>query len=480
MKPIVSVIFAVITSTLTACQSEPSDSSQGEGSATSDFMCAIDKDCDDGLFCNGMERCAPASKDANSSGCILASAPPCKSEGLCEEEAGLCRVECDEDPDPDGDGSVSILCGGDDCDDSNSNRYPGNTEVCDDEDVDEDCDPTTFGFRDQDSDGWPDAQCCNDEACGTDCDDLVAVIHPSENELCDGLDNDCNGEIDEGVAYGDLPIWYRDADGDGFGLLTAQRAVCASQLEGYVRIGGDCDDLESRVHPEAVEQCDGIDNDCDPGSHACWLLTRTSPPVEQPEFGVIGPEKFRFDCSIGGNTISSFYGSKNIEGLEQLSVSCGSLKANPDKSVCAWGWAEPTGPSTAIGGTVGTVSVGTEFLPMFSFGEPFYYNAPSRSPSIYCDDFAVQHRPPVMQIHFQSNQFDHLDYVGISQVPTHLFGDALVPEYLDSFVVGNKGDVSVGCSEGMSLAGIYGSFSSAGYLSSIGAICESIAGVEHL
>jgi len=61
----------------------------------------------------------------------------------------------------DGDGRDSIACGGDDCDDNDRNRYPGNAEVCDAEDHDEDCDATTFGNRDVDGDGHIDALCGN-------------------------------------------------------------------------------------------------------------------------------------------------------------------------------------------------------------------------------------------------------------------------------------------------------------------------------
>jgi hypothetical protein len=60
---------------------------------------------------------------------------------------------------------------------ADASRFPGNVEVCDAADVDEDCNQATFGDRDQDGDGWIDADCCNDggggaRACGDDCDDL--------------------------------------------------------------------------------------------------------------------------------------------------------------------------------------------------------------------------------------------------------------------------------------------------------------------
>jgi hypothetical protein len=85
--------------------------------------------------------------------------------------------------DGDGDGHVNHALGGDDCDDSDAGRYPGNPEICDAAHHDEDCNPATYGERDADRDGYPDARCCNRQpsrglACGTDCDDTNAAIHP--------------------------------------------------------------------------------------------------------------------------------------------------------------------------------------------------------------------------------------------------------------------------------------------------------------
>jgi len=69
-------------------------------------------------------------------------------------------------PDADGDGRRSAACGGDDCDDHDAGRFPGNVEVCDADQHDEDCDPATFGFRDEDQDGVVDARCCNLDQAG--------------------------------------------------------------------------------------------------------------------------------------------------------------------------------------------------------------------------------------------------------------------------------------------------------------------------
>src|SRR5690606_946482 len=131
----------------------------------------------------------------------------------CDEGADRCVDDCETMGDEDGDGHASMVCGGDDCDDSDPLVYTGAIEVCDPMNRDEDCDASTFGFRDGDGDGFPDARCCNGTSCGSDCDDSLPGVHPGLAEVCDGFDNDCDTNVDEGV----LRTFYPDADGDSFG-----------------------------------------------------------------------------------------------------------------------------------------------------------------------------------------------------------------------------------------------------------------------
>ena len=91
--------------------------------------------CEDGLFCNGVETCDPEHPDADEDGCVAAR-PACTGE--CDEDADECVLTCETDADSDG--IVSIECGGSDCDDMDSARFPGATDVCDTRGVDEDCD----------------------------------------------------------------------------------------------------------------------------------------------------------------------------------------------------------------------------------------------------------------------------------------------------------------------------------------------------
>lgn len=121
-------------------------------------VCVIDQDCNNGLFCDGRERCAPGSTGADERGCVKGRAPCDPLNQVCNEEVNDCRDAC---PDRDGDGHADHACGGDDCDDNDSARYPGNLEVCDFAGHDEDCNETTFGVLDLDRDGQTDARCWN-------------------------------------------------------------------------------------------------------------------------------------------------------------------------------------------------------------------------------------------------------------------------------------------------------------------------------
>ena len=91
-----------------------------------------------------------------------------------------------------------------------------------------------------------------------DCNDEDASVYPGNTESCDGIDNDCNGEIDEGLAQD----FYVDGDGDGFGSALDSEFACEAP-EGYVSEDGDCDDADATVNPGAEEVCDDIDNNCD-------------------------------------------------------------------------------------------------------------------------------------------------------------------------------------------------------------------------
>lgn len=84
---------------------------------------------------------------------------------------------------------------------------------------------------DADRDGWP---------AGDDCDDTNAAVHPDADEVCDDLDNDCDGVVDPPTASG-TQVWYADQDGDGLGDRQTVIRTCA-QPPGFVANADDEDD----------------------------------------------------------------------------------------------------------------------------------------------------------------------------------------------------------------------------------------------
>ena len=109
----------------------------------------------------------------------------------------------------------------------------------------------TYFYQDADQDGYFN---------NVDCDDNNATVFPGAMEICDGLDNNCDGEVDEGIQYA---VFYLDNDGDGYGTLADSTEVCPGTVPtGFADNTLDCDDTNDAINPMMSEVCDGIDNNC--------------------------------------------------------------------------------------------------------------------------------------------------------------------------------------------------------------------------
>ena len=195
-------------------------------------------------------------------------------------------IACAPEPHPDsldqdGDGYIGF----DDCDDQRADIYPNAPEVCDG--IDNDCDglvddedtyldesTQTAWYIDADGDGFGDADsqilsCLAPSGAvedDQDCDDTTADAHPDATEVCDDIDNDCDGLIDDADDSFDLDsirTLYVDADGDGYGDPDQTVESC-SLTSGVSESGDDCDDGDAELNPGASDTVgDDIDQDCD-------------------------------------------------------------------------------------------------------------------------------------------------------------------------------------------------------------------------
>lgn len=208
------------------------------------------------------------------------------------------------DGDSDGYGSKFAQCtcaatGGytalnpDDCDDNQGTVNPKANEFCDG--MDNDCDSLTDEdllatyYADGDSDGYGvgtgNAQCGPSQAfpatLNGDCDDASEAIHPLAQETCNAIDDDCDGETDEGLA---LAFWFADSDKDGYGNSAIASESCAP-VPGSVLIGGDCDDGDAAIHPGLPDGCDGKDNDCNGGTDEGLAVGTWWPDGDSDSYG---------------------------------------------------------------------------------------------------------------------------------------------------------------------------------------------------
>ena len=241
MRPLMHSLVLIALPSVAGCiQTE--DDADGDG-----YLRAVDCDPDDAaVFPGAPELCNGRDDDC---------------DGEIDEEAADATIwysDADADgagnpltPVPACEGLEGYVDNGLDCDDTRADRNPD-----------------VAWYPDADGDGHGDAEGEAQLAClppagmaasATDCDDDDPQVRPGQVETCNEVDDDCDGETDEGVTRGYFP----DRDGDGHGDPAGEVAACAAP-EGHVEIGDDCDDASAGVSPSAIRICnDGMDNACD-------------------------------------------------------------------------------------------------------------------------------------------------------------------------------------------------------------------------
>ena len=295
-------------------------------------------------------------------------------------DQGVDGVGCDlfyEDGDKDGVGTFANVCAcaangiytaskSGDCNDSNKNVYPGNKEVCGNG-IDDNCNGkqdeegalncTSF-YKDADSDGYGagKAAClCTATATyttakGGDCNDNDPKMNPAMTEVCNSIDDDCDGTTDNNNALG-CSTFYKDQDKDGFGDSKKFLCLCSPVDYWTATIGNDCEDGDKDMNPVATEICDSKDNDCngvidDPNAQGCVKAYKDAdgdgygnPVTQACVCGLLLPyNTFQGgDCDDKDKTIHPYPGETNPQKKEHCNGKdddCNGITDDPEADGC--------------------------------------------------------------------------------------------------------------------------------------------------
>lgn len=183
-----------------------------------------------------------------------------------------------------------------DCNDHDPGVHPGGPEYCNK--LDDNCDGQvdngvtyTDYFTDFDGDGQGDATANPDNACApvpgkvtnrTDCNDADPAVYAGAPEICNGRDDNCNGQVDESLPF---TLYFVDADGDGFGAKGAQGISSCGPVLGAVSNNLDCEDVNPHIHPGAGEVCNGVDEDCDGQADNGLVFSSYFPDTDADGYG---------------------------------------------------------------------------------------------------------------------------------------------------------------------------------------------------
>ena len=279
------IFWLVCITALVGCttvKSEGEDESHEEGTRAGDCRDSIDNDADgyvdcEDQGCDGNAACDAADDADADTDTDTDTDTDADTDADTDTDTDAdtdADTDSDTDADFDSDGYTDV---GGDCDDTDPDVHPGADEHCNSADddcdgvVDEDAVDAPYWYDDYDSDGYGDpdlsfaVRACTEPSGGyvrdsSDCNDVDASIHPAAVELCNGVDDDCDGETDEGFV---TETYYADVDGDGYGDPGEPEEACEPS-SGLSESADDCDDSDASIHPGAPEHdWDDEDQDCD-------------------------------------------------------------------------------------------------------------------------------------------------------------------------------------------------------------------------
>lgn len=274
------------------------DTNNGDTDTGSPFKCQSNEECNTGLSCQKYECLfGVVTNGVKGSECSIAYFQEVcdgidnNCNGLTDEDEKWMQTYY-EDKDKDSFGNpnkskkacskpIGHVITGTDCDDNDNMTWPGTFEQCDGKDnncngvIDDGVQLITY-YVDEDDDGYGSnknptfpstTQCSNIPNIPSyyvpnkdDCNDKNATVHPGAKEICNGIDDDCNWQIDDGLT---MSNYYPDSDGDGYGNAAISIIACKAPAE-YVLKKTDCDDNNPNIHPGTTGMCDStVDGNCD-------------------------------------------------------------------------------------------------------------------------------------------------------------------------------------------------------------------------
>jgi hypothetical protein len=305
--------------------------------------CTDASECDDGNVCNGTESCdggycLGGNPAPDGTACTPTSGDAGIGDGGSAEYAcvsGTCSLKCDTDSDCE---DNDVCTGAEICHPTTKTCLSGTPPTCDDDNpcTENKCDPIGGCFYpliDKDGDGHADQAL---GPCGDDCDDDDPTVYTGAAELCDGKDNNCNGQTDELA-----PTWYVDCDGDGF----APAGAAGVQQ---------CDE-PTYVHPSCGTTGKWTSKVPAAGTTDCWDLDANAHPMTATE-NITAWQS----VPMSGNPPATIDFDYNCDGTEEQRWTVTSVTSSSSCAKCGFGGIGGSfglDMPSAVGGTGGIISI---------------------------------------------------------------------------------------------------------------------------